>query len=109
VIHAKELARQLQGTKVTTYALHPGVVASNAWRELPRPIAWLIKLFMISNEEGAKTSVHCATDPGLATATGRYYEKSAEKRPNRLADDEALAKELFAWADEAIAEKLGAA
>jgi dehydrogenase/reductase SDR family protein 13 len=107
VHHAKELARQLTGTKVTTYSLHPGVVASDAWRELPRPIAWFIKLFMISIEEGAKTSVYCATDPGLATTSGRYYDKSAEKRPSRHADDEALAKEVFAWADKAIAEKLG--
>ncbi len=107
VLHAKELARQLGGTKVTTYALHPGLVASNGWRELPRPIAWFVKLFMISCEEGAKTQVYCATDPSLATVTGRYYVRSKEQQPNRLADDEALAKELFAWADQMIAEKLG--
>ncbi len=108
VLHAKELARQLAGTKLTTYALHPGVVASDAWRELPGPIAWVIKLFMIGLEEGAKTSVYCATDPALATVTGRYYDRCAEKKPSRYADDEALAKELFAWAEQAIAEKIGA-
>ena len=35
VLHAKELARRLGGTRVTTYALHPGGVASNIWRALP--------------------------------------------------------------------------
>src|SRR2546430_8582800 len=34
VLHARELARRLAGTRVTTYALHPGVVASNIWRAL---------------------------------------------------------------------------
>jgi len=34
VLHAKELARRLAGTRVTTYALHPGAVASNIWRAL---------------------------------------------------------------------------
>ena len=35
VLHAKELARRLGGTRVTTYALNPGGVASNIWRALP--------------------------------------------------------------------------
>ena len=35
VLHAAELARRLEGTGVTTYALHPGVVASDIWREAP--------------------------------------------------------------------------
>ena len=47
VLHAKELARRLTGTRVTTYALHPGAVASNIWRSLPRPLQWFGKLFML--------------------------------------------------------------
>src|SRR3989475_1045288 len=43
VLHAKELARRLAGTRVTTCALHPGVVASNIWRALPLPLQWLGK------------------------------------------------------------------
>jgi dehydrogenase/reductase SDR family protein 13 len=107
VLHAKELARQLAGTKVTTYSLHPGAVASEIWRKVPQPFRWLVLRFLITNEEGAKTSVYCATDPALATVSGRYYDKCAERKPNRVADDEALAKELFAWADKTIAEKIG--
>ena len=95
VLHAKELARRLAGTRVTTYALHPGAVASNIWRALPRPLQWLGKLFMASNEEGARTSLSCATAPELATASGRYYDRVREARPSRLAEDEALAKELW--------------
>ncbi|HEY8377963.1 MAG TPA: SDR family NAD(P)-dependent oxidoreductase, partial [Nannocystis sp.] len=37
VLHARELARRLEGTGVTTYALHPGVIASDVWREVPWP------------------------------------------------------------------------
>src|SRR5688572_32488736 len=32
ILFTKELARRLEGTGVTTYALHPGVVASDIWR-----------------------------------------------------------------------------
>ncbi len=107
VIHATELARQLAGTRVTTYSLHPGRVASDIWREAPRPLVWLLKHFMITNEEGAKTSVYCATDPALATVSGRYYDSCAEKQPNRVSNDPALAKELFEWADKAVVERVG--
>ncbi len=95
VLHAKELARRLAGSRVTTYALHPGAVASNIWRALPRPVQWAAKLFMLSNEEGAETPLYCATAPELAAATGRYYYKSREAKTSPLAADAALARELW--------------
>jgi len=102
VLHAKELARRLAGTRVTTYALHPGGVRSNIWRSLPLPVQWLLKLFLISNEEGARTPLYCATAPELATVSGRYYDKSHEAPCNPLADDPALAGELWARTEAAI-------
>ena len=102
VLHAKELARRLTGTRVTTYALHPGGVASNIWRSVPQPLQWLIKLFLDSNEEGARTQLYCATAPQLAAATGRYYDKSREARCNPLADDEALGRELWVRTESAV-------
>ena len=103
ILHAKELARRLTGTRVTTYALHPGGVKSNIWRSLPRPVQWGLKLFLISNEEGAKTQLYCATAPELAGVSGRYYDKSREVPPNRLAEDPALARELWTRTESAIA------
>lgn len=104
VLFTKELAKRLPATKVTTYSLHPGVIASDIWgRRIPRPIAWLMTRFMKSVAEGALTTVHCATSPAVATETGLYYDKCKEKRPSRLADDAALAAELWkrseAWVD----------
>jgi hypothetical protein len=61
-----------------------------------------MKLFMLSNEEGAKTPLYCATAPELATVTGHYYDKCREVPPNPLADDEALAKELWARTEAAV-------
>jgi NAD(P)-dependent dehydrogenase (short-subunit alcohol dehydrogenase family) len=96
VLFTKELARRLEGTKVTTYAVHPGVVATDVWRKVPGPVRWIMKKFMITPEQGAVASLRCATDPELATETGRYYDVGGkEKRPNRLADDADLAKTLW--------------
>jgi NAD(P)-dependent dehydrogenase (short-subunit alcohol dehydrogenase family) len=96
VLFTKELARRLDGTKVTTYAVHPGVVATDVWRKVPGPARWLIKKFMITPEEGAQASLRCATDPALASETGKYYDVGGkERRPARLADDTALAQTLW--------------
>jgi dehydrogenase/reductase SDR family protein 13 len=104
VLHAKELARRLGGTRVTTYAVHPGGVASNIWRALPAPVQWMLKLFLVSNEEGARTQLYCATAPELAQVSGRYYERLRESRCNPLADDATLARELWTRTEAAIAE-----
>lgn len=101
ILHARELARRLTGTAVTTYAVHPGGVATNIWRALPLPLQWLIKLFLISEEEGARTPLYCAAEPALASATGRYYDKEREVAPNPLAGDAALAAELWRRSAEA--------
>src|SRR5690348_7156685 len=107
VLHAKELARRLAGTRTTTYALHPGGVRSNIWRAVPLPIRWGLKLFLLSNEEGARTPLYCATAPELATVSGRYYEKSREAPCNPLADDPGLAGELWVRTEAAIASAGG--
>lgn len=95
VLFTKELARRLGPSGVRSYALHPGVVASDVWRRVPWPFRALLKLAMISNEQGALTSIHCAASPGVADHDGRYYDECREKIPNPLAEDAALARALW--------------
>ena len=102
VLHAKELAHRLAGTRVTTYALHPGAVASNIWRSLPRPLQWFGKLFMLSNERGAESPLYCGTAAELAATTGRYYDRTREAKPSPLAEDAALAQELWTRTEAAL-------
>jgi NAD(P)-dependent dehydrogenase (short-subunit alcohol dehydrogenase family) len=96
VLFTKELARRLAGSGVTTYAVHPGVVATDVWRRVPGPLRWAIKRFMITPEKGAEASLRCATAPELAGQTGRYYDVGGkETAPNRVADDPELAGQLW--------------
>ncbi len=99
VLHAQELSRRLEGAGVTTYSLHPGAIASNVWRRVPWPVDRIMKLFMKSNEEGAETSLYCATDPSLANVSGRYYDDCKEKEPNKVATPE-LGAELWRKSEE---------
>ncbi len=95
VLFSAELARRLAGTNVTTYSLHPGVVASDIWRRVPGLVRPIMKLFMITNEEGAQTTLHCATDPAAASQTGLYWDQRKPKKPNPVAEDPAAAAELW--------------
>jgi NAD(P)-dependent dehydrogenase (short-subunit alcohol dehydrogenase family) len=95
VLFSAELGRKLAGTGVTTYSLHPGVVASDVWREVPAFIRPLIKLMMISTEEGAATTLYCATSPDVSNETGLYYDKCRVKEPSKVGQDTALAGELW--------------
>lgn len=94
-LFSAELSRRLAGTGVATYALHPGVVASDVWRSVPWPFRPLIKRWMITVEEGALTTLHCATSLDAANETGLYYDKCKVKTPSHLARDAALAAELW--------------
>jgi retinol dehydrogenase 12 len=94
VLFTQELGRRLAGTGVTTYAVHPGQVASDIWRRIPWPIRPLVTARMLSTDEGAKTVVYCATAPELADVSGRYYEKEREREPNAAATPE-LAADLW--------------
>ena len=95
VLFSTELGRRLAGSGVTTYALHPGVVASEVWRSVPWPLRALMKLGMIGTEQGALTSVYCATAPEVAQETGLYYDQCHAKTPSRVARDATLAAELW--------------
>ncbi len=96
VMYAKELARRLEATKVTTYSLHPGGVASDIWERRSKLVAMLIRPFLITNEKGARTQVRCATDPSLARESGLYYDEERVKEPSPLAHDVRGQDELVA-------------
>jgi retinol dehydrogenase-12 len=88
VLFTQELARRTTGTGITTYALHPGVVASDIWRRVPWPVRPILTRRMLSVTEGAQTSLYCATSPEVASVSGRFYEKCAERTPSPVATPE---------------------
>jgi NAD(P)-dependent dehydrogenase (short-subunit alcohol dehydrogenase family) len=95
VLFSAELGRRLAGSGVSAYALHPGVVASDIWRQVPWPLRPLIELRGVSNEEGALTTLHCATSQAVAGETGLYYSRCQPTLPSLAGQDRALAAELW--------------
>jgi retinol dehydrogenase 12 len=95
VLFTQELARRLgDGAVVATYALHPGVVASDIWRRVPALVRPLVTRRMITTEEGARTSAYCATSAEVAAQTGLFYDKCQLRPASRVATAE-LAGQLW--------------
>lgn len=104
VLFSAELARRLDGSGVSTYALHPGVVDTEVWRTVPRPLRPLLKLRgLLTPEEGALTTLHCALH-APASESGLYYAQSTVTTPTDRARDFRLAAELWRRSEEWVAD-----
>ena len=99
VLFTYELARRLPATSVTANALHPGVVSTSFGAEDPgrvqRLLVPFIRPFMKAPAQGAATSIHVASAPGLELVTGRYFANSKPKRSSKRSYDEAAAARLW--------------
>jgi retinol dehydrogenase 12 len=93
------LAQRLAGSAVTVNALHPGVVSSQLFERAPAPVRLLLgsvgRLFMITPQRGAQTSVYLASAAELATRSGGYYRRCQLAAPSRAAQDDAAAERLW--------------
>jgi hypothetical protein len=49
---------------------------------------------MLTVDQGAATSVYCATSPEVATSSGKFYDDCAERAPSEVATP-SLAAELW--------------
>lgn len=83
-----ELARRWAATRVTAAALHPGVIDTKLLRTGFGASGGSV-------EEGARTSVHCATAPELAQVTGRYFSSAKQVPCAPHANDPALERQLW--------------
>jgi light-dependent protochlorophyllide reductase len=116
VLHAKELAKRLEGSGVAVFSVHPGWARSNlvasimpAWVQnvVMKPFSGL--LTMMSNEDAAQTTLHCLLDDEAPRHSGEYFsqksilysDKECKKggwpmrSPNEHAHDPELARKLY--------------
>jgi|AntRauTorckE5430_2_1112549.scaffolds.fasta_scaffold11266_2 NAD(P)-dependent dehydrogenase (short-subunit alcohol dehydrogenase family) len=106
VLFTKGLAKRYP--KILVNALHPGVVGTSFgngdMKWYFKGIWTIMKPFLLTAEKGAKTSIYLASSP-LVDISGKYFDKSTEKQPSKLADDEALSEKLWAYSEAAIKEQ----
>ena len=88
VLFSNELARRLRGTKVTSNALHPGVIKTKL-------LATGFGMGGASLKSGAVTSVYCATSAELSTVSGEYFSDGRRAEASSRARDEGLARRFY--------------
>jgi NAD(P)-dependent dehydrogenase (short-subunit alcohol dehydrogenase family) len=106
ILDARMWSRRLQDHRVDVHAVHPGLVASEIWRDLPRPLQRMFASKGRSIEEGSDTSIWAATDPGLAGSTGGYYGDRRTRSISDLAGSDELAEEMWRRSEEWLADWL---
>jgi len=124
LLHAKGLAKRLEGTGVTAVSVHPGWVRTNLARNsMPlwvqnyvlRPVLRLSG--MIEPWEGAQSTLFATLDPSVPEHAGAYYsqlgvyrDKSANRggwpmtSPNPRANDDALVDQLWEATERMVAD-----
>jgi len=93
-----ELARRLEGSGVTANAVHPGAVATRLGTNnggLGVFAQSFLRHFVKTPEQGAATSLHVATSPGLEKTSGRYFADCREIKPSAAARDSQVAARLW--------------
>jgi NAD(P)-dependent dehydrogenase (short-subunit alcohol dehydrogenase family) len=110
ILFTRELARRLEGSRVTANCLHPGVIASGFGTTYGGAVAAFFKVahvFMISPEEGARTSIYLASSPEVGGVTGKYFVKCKERRPSRAAEEEGAPARLWEISEELVGLRRG--
>ncbi|XP_072162648.1 retinol dehydrogenase 12-like [Bemisia tabaci] len=113
VLFSAELARRLKGTEVTTYSLHPGLVATDIFRHLEEMpdvskfwkcifLSRYSKLYYKSARCGAETILHCCLDENAGKETGLYYTDCKPRKLIKRARDQEEAMRLWEYSWTAV-------
>lgn len=98
ILFTRELARRLEGTRVTANCLHPGTVRTrfgqtgSVWLRIGLMIGGP---FLRSPESGARTVVYLASSPDVRDSSGGYYVSGKRREPSRAATNDETAARLW--------------
>lgn len=100
VMFTRELSRRTADTGVTASVFHPGIVATDIFRNSPLNRALLgsrpVRALMSTSEQGAEPLLHLATTPDPMTVNGAYFHRLSRQEPkNAQALDADLARRLW--------------
>ena len=89
LLFMRALAPRLKGSGVTVNALHPGFVHSQLFRDFRGPLRLLLSTvlrpFMRSPRQGARTSIYLASSPEVEGESGGYYRDCRRVQPSAAA------------------------
>lgn len=79
VLYTVELAKRMKEKGITVNALHPGVLATNSFRDYPKFVVKLLNMFLENPEKGGERIAYLATSDEVKDTTGKYFYKTEER------------------------------
>lgn len=106
----KVLAERLEGSNITTNAIHPGVIRTNLAKDTKSFVVKLIGAFagpwVRTIAQGAATHCFVSVHPSIEGVSGIYFADCNPKAPEKHANDMELGRKLWAKAEELAADYL---
>ena len=79
VLYTVELAKRMSEKGITVNALHPGVLATSAFREYPKLMVKFMNLFLEKPQKGGERIAYLAISDGVQDVSGKYFFKIEEQ------------------------------
>jgi retinol dehydrogenase 12 len=111
ILFTNELSRRLasENANVTANAVHPGPVRTGFGADMGGVMKIVfsgLRVFFLTPEQGAQTSIYLASSPEVEGVTGKYFAKSKPKQANKNAYVEADWTRLWTYSEDTL-KKLG--
>lgn len=106
-----ELARRLEGSRITVNVLNPGMLRTNLGGDVTGPyrvLRWLL-LGVLGAEpaKGAQTSIYLASSDEVEGITGKYFSKGKLKKSTKASYDRDAWVRLWEASEELTGQKFG--
>jgi len=95
ILFSFELAKRLEGSGVTTYAVNPGFVKTDLLKNTSAKAKVAAKVAAKSPDDGVKTALYVALSPDVEKVNGKYWSDCAESQSNEESHDAEVAKKLW--------------
>ena len=98
ILFTYELAHRLEGKRMTSNCLHPGVIRTGLMRGVSPVLHTLwqsLGKFFKQPDEGAETPVYLATSPDVEGVSGKYFRYCREFGTSRASNDRDLQRRLW--------------
>lgn len=95
LLFSNALAERMANSTITNNALHPGGVASDIYRELPKPVYEVMKIGLVPTSVPAKLITDMAIADHWANRNGEYVSAHMPDWKSPHAKNQQLARELY--------------
>lgn len=108
IMFSMELARKLResGSEITCNCLHPGLIDSGIWRNVPFPmnlgLQLIIKTMFKTAKQGAQTTIFLAVSEDVAGINGKYFKDCKETSLRSDVIDEGNIKKYWEICEELV-------